>query len=61
MVKDALDAVGAGYQQQLPVLGVGDELSDEDRADGCGIESVQAAEIKDHSIGARLQSIFKTG
>ena len=42
------------------MLGVGDELSDEDRADGSGIESVQAAEIKDHSIGARLESILET-
>jgi hypothetical protein len=33
------------------VLGVGDEVGDEDRTHGLGVESIQGAEIEDHSFG----------
>ena len=41
------------------MLGFGDEVSDEDRADGLVLEPVQAAEIEDHPCGGRLESMFK--
>jgi hypothetical protein len=59
-IKDALDTVGAWDQQELPMLGVGDELSDEDRAHGSGLESIETAEIEKDSPGARLESLFET-
>jgi len=58
-IENALDAVGAWDEQELPVLGVGGELSDEDRAHSFGLESIKAAEIEDDSFGARLESMFQ--
>jgi hypothetical protein len=59
-IEDALDAGGARYEQQLPMLGVGGELSDEERADRSGVKSIKTAEIDDHTLGASLESILKT-
>jgi len=58
-IENALNPVRARYEQQLPVLGVSDELSDENRAHRFGVESIKTAEIDDHSFGARLESTFK--
>jgi hypothetical protein len=59
-VEDALDAGGAWYEQQLAVLGLGDELSGKDPADGFGVEYIKTPEIEDHTFGGGLESICKT-
>lgn len=44
----------------MPVLGVSDQLSDEDRAHGFGLESIKAAEIEDDPFSARLETSLET-